>query len=457
MKREVLEEIINSQKNLIVDGDVASGKTTNVLFPLVDEMINKKESMFILDSREEYINEYYDKLKENDYNIITINLRDLDKSDGWNPFEYPHSLYKKGKLDQAQEYIEKIGKTMFYENTNADPFWAYTASDFMTGVTLGLFEDGKEDEINLNSVNNMFNGVDSKYATSDYITTYFNMKDKASAPYIYASTTFLAPKETKGGILSVARQKLRLFVSREKLSKILNKTTFSYEKLLNTHTAIIFINKDENKSLNAISAMFIEQLFNILIDNKSSNRFNFVVDNFDSIEHINDLVEMLSSATSRNIKFLIVTRSLDELINKYGNYVSKLSNLLVINNDKLRLNISGLEKDVDKQFNEVIIKSSNIEYPKLNENPIKIFDLQKFVIDKKKDNIANSFTNPFDNVPELPEFPGAEKYKNKSLEELISNIDKKIEEIEAEEYKDIKEHLNTKDANISKFKIEDTL
>ena len=454
MKREVLEEIINSQKNLIVDGDVASGKTTNVLFPLVDEMINKKESMFILDSREEYINEYYDKLKENDYNIITINLRDLDKSDGWNPFEYPHSLYKKGKLDQAQEYIEKIGKTMFYENTNADPFWVYTASDFMTGVTLGLFEDGKEDEINLNSVNNMFNGVDSKYATSDYITTYFNMKDKASAPYIYASTTFLAPKETKGGILSVARQKLRLFVSREKLSKILNKTTFSYEKLLNTHTAIIFINKDENKSLNAISAMFIEQLFNILIDNKSSNRFNFVVDNFDSIEHINDLVEMLSSATSRNIKFLIGTRSLDELINKYGNYVSKLSNLLVINNDKLRLNISGLEKDVDKQFNEVIIKSSNIEYPKLNENTIKIFDLQKFVIDKKKDNIANSFTNPFDNVRELP---GAEKYKNKSLEELISNIDKKIEEIEAEEYKDIKEHLNTKDANISKFKIEDTL
>ena len=129
--------------------------------------------------------------------------------------------------------------------------------------------------------------------------------------------------------MSVARQKLRLFVSREKLSKILNKTTFSYEKLLNTHTAIIFINKDENKSLNAISAMFIEQLFNILIDNKSSNRFNFVVDNFDSIEHINDLVEMLSSATSRNIKFLIGTRSLDELINKYGNYVSKLSNLMI--------------------------------------------------------------------------------------------------------------------------------
>ena len=415
MKREVLEEIINSQKNLIVDGDVTSGKTTNVLFPLVDEMINKKESMFILDSREEYINEYYDKLKENDYNIITINLRDLDKSDGWNPFEYPHSLYKKGKLDQAQEYIEKIGKTMFYENTNADPFWAYTASDFMTGVTLGLFEDGKEDEINLNSVNNMFNGVDSKYATSDYITTYFNMKDKASAPYIY------------------------------------------YEKILNNPTAIIFINKDENKSLSAIPAMFVEQLYNILIDNKLNYKFNFVIDNFDSIEHINELVEMLSSSTSRNIKFLIGTRSFDELISKYGNYISKICNKLVIANANLKLSISGQEKVIDKQFAEVIIKNTDIVYPKLSENPLKIFDLQKFVMDKKKDNLANAFSNPFEKVPELPAFPGSEKYQNQSVEELISRIDQKIEEIESEEYNDIRENLNINDANISKFKIEDTL
>lgn len=130
--------------------------------------------------------------------------------------------------------------------------------------------------------------------------------------------------------------------------------------------------------------MFIEQLYNILIDNKLNNRFNFVVDNFDSIEYINELVEMLSSATSRNMKFFIGTRSVEDLINKYGNYISKLCNLLVINNDNLKLNIARQEKVIDKQFSEVIIKNSNIDYPKLSESPIKIFDLQKFVMDKKR-------------------------------------------------------------------------
>ena len=44
MKREVLDRIYNSRKNLLVTGDMAVGKTTNVLFPLVDDVINKFEA-----------------------------------------------------------------------------------------------------------------------------------------------------------------------------------------------------------------------------------------------------------------------------------------------------------------------------------------------------------------------------------------------------------------------------
>jgi len=79
-------------------------------------MINKKEGLFILDSKEEYLNYYYDKLKEKNYNIILINMRDLDKNEGWNPLEHAYSLYKKGDRDAAQECLEKIGRTLFCEN-----------------------------------------------------------------------------------------------------------------------------------------------------------------------------------------------------------------------------------------------------------------------------------------------------------------------------------------------------
>lgn len=443
MKNEMLEKVLNAHKNLIVEGDVASGKSANVLFPIVENAIEKKESLFILDSKEEYINRYYDKLKSNNYNTIIINLRDMDKSEGWNPLEYPYNLYKNGDKDKAQEYLEKIGKIMFYENSNQDPFWALTASDFFTGVTLALFEDGNANEVNLNSVNNMFNGIDKKFGATDYITEYFKSKDVASKPYIFASTTFLAPKDTKGSILSVARQKLRLYVSREKLSQLMNKSTFSFEDIANKPSAIILIARDENKSLNTISAMFIEQLYAVLVDLKTKNRFNLILDNFDTIEKCNDLVDILGSCISRNIKTYIATRSLSELANIYGSYMPKLCDLLSIGNDDIRLVINNVEQKVKKDFETVTIQSGNIEYPKLSITDIKLFDLEKLVKDIKVQQLGNI---NFDNTNL------GEPFK---VDDLIKSIDDKIEQIEIEEKMDKLKKNDKEKAEFDQFKIDD--
>ncbi len=437
MKNEMLEKVLNAHKNLIVEGDVASGKSANVLFPIVDSIIEKKESLFILDSKEEYINRYYDKLKANNYNTIVINLRDMDKSEGWNPLEYPYNLYKNGDNDKAQEYLEKIGKMMFYEDSNQDPFWTLTASDFFIGVTLALFEDGSVDEVNFNSINNMFNGIDKKYRATDYITEYFKSKDVSSKPYIFASTTFLAPRDTKGSILSVARQKLRLYVSREKLSQLLNKTTFNFEDIANKPTAIILIARDENRELNAIAAMFIEQLYAILVDLKSKNKFNLILDNFDVIEKCNDLVDILGSCISRNIKTYIATRSVSELANIYGTYMPKLCDLISIGNTNIKLVIGNVEETFDKDFETVFVTESNVEYPTLNVTTIKMFDLEKKVRGIEPQQLGNiSFTNT--------DFLG----DSAKMDELIKNIDDKIEQLNMEAKMD---KLNKDDNQKSEF------
>lgn len=226
MRKEMLEKVHNARKNLIVSGDISVGKTKNVIIPLVKEMIDNGESLVILDSKEEYLKTYYKSLKEKNYNIVILNFRDLNRSEGWNPLEYPYTLFKNDNKDKAIDYLDKIGSTMFYEGKENDPFWASSASDFFTGVTLGLYDDGNDNQINLNSVNVMFNGVDKRYGGSDYLTKYFDLKDKTSSAYVYACGTCYAPRETKGGILAVARQRLRTYTSREKLSILLNKTTF---------------------------------------------------------------------------------------------------------------------------------------------------------------------------------------------------------------------------------------
>lgn len=444
MKNEILEKVLNAHKNLIVTGDVASGKTTNILFPIVDNAINKKESLFILDSREEYINKYYNTLKEKNYNIVILNLRDMDKSDGWNPLEYPYNLYKNGNVDKAQEYLEKIGKIIFYENSSIDPFWSSTASDFFTGVTLALFEDGKKEEVNFNSVNNMFNGIDKKFGLSDYITTYFKSKDVTSKPYIFASTTFLAPKETKGSILSVARQKLRLYVSREKLSYLMNKTTFDFEDVASKPTAIILIARDENKTLNTLAAIFIEQLYAILLDKKAKVKFNFVLDNFDIIEKCNDLVDILGSCLSRNIKVYLATRSLEKISDEYGSYMLKLCDLVSIGNNDIKLVINSAEELTEKEFKSVLINNTQIDYPTLNTLKINLFDIEKFVGDLKSNEVFSDFTN-------------SDLNDHFKMVDLIKKIDDKIAELEIEEKKDELKKVNGEiKSELEQFKINNT-
>ena len=439
MEKEILKRILSDKKNLIVSGDISVGKTSNVLFPLVREMIDEKQSLLVLDSKEEYIKEYYDDLKSKDYNIVILNLRDLSKSEGWNPLEYPYNLYKDGKVDEAINYIEKQANAMFYDDSEVDQFWSNNSSDFYTGIVLGLFEDGKDNEINLSSVNSMFNSTDNKYSVNDYVTQYFKLKNPNSQSYIFASSTISAPKETKGGIISVARQKLRTYVTREMLSTLLNKTTFSYEDILTKPTAIFVIARDENKYINNVATMFIEQLFTILVNSKIQNQFNFVLDNIDDLERVNELSDMLSSGVSRNIKFEIATRSYEELIEKYGKYIEKLSNHVVVEKD-IKLVIDNEEYTEEKEQLIEFIQDENVEFPLLQKEKIETFDIVEFVR-SKRENI--DMHNPF--------FTNNLSTNVSNINGLIKDIDRKIEQLDAKENtnsdasvysKEVEEHNN---------------
>ena len=381
MKKDLLEQILNNGKNVIVSGNIRSGKTTNIMFPLVSEMINKKESLFFLDSKEEYLNTYYQELKNKNYNIIILNIRNLDNSESWNPLLYPYKLFKENNLDKAKEYLEKIGKTLFYEeSTSSDPFWTNMASDFITGIILGLFADAREDEINFISVNNMINEEDS-----GYLREYFNLKDKNALENIYSLPTISAPIDTKGGILATARSGLKTYISSKKLSEKMQITSFDYKDILNKQTAIFFIGKDENKAYNSLIAIFIEQLYNYLLDEKNKRNFNFVLDNFDSLIRVDSISDMMSSCLARNIKILIGTRSIGALKEKYGSYITELADVIEIKNKDILLNINGEYLKETKDFKDVSIKEQNIKMPNLKEKKVNTFDLRLFIKNKKKE------------------------------------------------------------------------
>lgn len=437
MKKEILEKLFNHPQNMIIEGNISSGKTTNTLFPIVDKIIEQKENLLILDAREEYLHQYQEKLKENGYQTIIINLREPDKSEGWNPLSYPYQLYQNGKIDKAQECLEKIGKTCFYEKQVQDPFWDNAASDIFTGMTLGLFEDGTPEEVNLNSIMNMFNQAEEKIGGSIYLNEYFNAKNPTSNAYTFASATILAPKETKGSILSVARQRLGMYATRENLSQMMNKTTFDVENSLHKPTAFMVIARDENSALNTVATMFIEQLYTRLIDLKVDTKFHFILDNFDSIEICHDLVDILSSCIPRNIKIYIATRSLSKLIDTYGKYMLKLCDLISIRNEDIKIEMGNQEEKIEKDFETITIPKNTIFYPSYEKETIKCFDLKEKVHQIRHAKIIEALNAQPDDGE-------------------ISNIQKQIDDkfkklTEQEAYYQAKEHKS----ELEQFKIED--
>ena len=222
----------NGEDHWLVMGATGSGKTVIVAKPMIKLLAKHNESMILTDPKGELYEETAALLKDEGYNIITLNFRDPQHGNAWNPMSLPYQLYKDGNTDKAIELLDDLALNILYEEkSSGDPFWEKSAADYFSGLALGLFEDAKPEEINLNSINLMSTVGEDKFAASNYIKEYFTLKGEASNAYVFASNTINSPTETKGGILSVFRQKIRLFASRENLSEMLSYSDFDIEEI----------------------------------------------------------------------------------------------------------------------------------------------------------------------------------------------------------------------------------
>ncbi|MEE3343349.1 MAG: type IV secretion system DNA-binding domain-containing protein [Bacilli bacterium] len=448
MRRDIFERLIGSNRNLLVNGDISSGKTSNIIFPIIDRIIDNEENFLFLDSKEEYINKYYGLLKSKDYNITIINLQELDRSFGWNPLEYPYLLYKNNEKDRAIEFLECIANTIFYENNNESSFWVQSACDLFVGICLILFEDAKKAEINISSINSIINNKDG------YLKKYLEQKDEKSTIYTCLSGTILAPADTRGGIITTFKQQLRRIISKDKLNNLLYKTTFDINTVTKERNAIFIMNRDDNKDINIVSTLLIEQIFKIVFNAIQHPKYNFILDNIDTVNHINNLSNMLSSGIARNIKFAICTRSLDDFNKNYGEYVDKLCNIININNKNIEVELDNKYEKIRYFIGATPFPKDTINYPIITKNDIEIFNFSEFIANNVKKEIKENLVNndkketetkeilggknPFineqdDNIFSIYEDNKPTKKSNrKEIDELINKIDNKLKELNEE-------------------------
>ena len=447
----------DGESHNIVIGSTGTGKTQCVIHPLVKILAKKGESMIVTDPKGEIYAESAGLLKEKGYQILVLNFRDPQRGNTWNPLNLPYKFFKQGNTDKAMELLDDLATNILYDEQSSkqDPFWEKTSADYFVGLALGLFEDAKEEEVNINSINVMTNVGEEKYgARSTYIKEYFNEKNPAGSAYTCASGTINAPEDTKNSILSTFRQKIRLFASRENLSEMLSQNDFDIDSIGKKKTAVFMIIQDEKKTYHALATIFIKQVYESLIDVAQNSpggalpvRTNFILDEFQNMPPLKDITTMVAAARSRHIRLTMIIQNFAGLEATYSKEIaqtirSNCNNLLYLlttelaalkeiselcgdkmvkvgKGDKEReearplITVADLQKM--KPFEAIVIRTRLNPYKtKLKPNyqidwgeekieadpfverqkkPVHIFDLKEFMKEKRKDKFASMIDN----------------------------------------------------------------
>ena len=459
----------NGDYHNLVIGSTGSGKSDSLVFPMVNLLAKKGESIIITDPKGEVYRKTAKNLEERGYKIIVLNFREPSKGNAWNPLYLPYQYYKEGNKDKAVELLNDVALNILYDpnNKSDSDFWEKGAADYFSGLSLGLFQDAKESEVNLNSINYMSTVGEERYATSNYIKEYFNLKGPESNAYMFASTTINAPSDTKGGLLSTFRQKIRAFSTQENLSEMLSYSNFDMREIGDGKTAVFMIIHDEKKTYHSLMTIFIKQCYETLIDVAQKNggklkcRTNFILDEFQNMPPLKDVDSMVSAARSRDIRFTFIIQNFSALNDVYGEEVAQTikgncGNLIYLISTELKAleEISKMcgevkSKEKDKTASTPLVTVSDLQKLKMGEaiiirlrmNPyktkympnfkidwgetypeasyperkiknIELFDLKQYVSDEKRKKMMNGNENgmmsssPF-GMPGMPNFGNA--------------------------------------------------
>ena len=440
----------NGEYHNLVIGATGSGKTQTIIFPTVEVLAKHRESMIITDPKGEIYEQTSNMLRDKGYEVLVLNFRDPQAGNCWNPMTLPYKMYKEGNQDKAIELLDDLAANILYEEKsgNADPFWEKTSADYFSGLTLALFDDAKEDEVNLNSISLMTTVGEEKFGGSTYMKEYFSMMDPSGAAYTNASGTIMAPSETKGSIISVFKQKIKLFATRDNLSEMLSHSDVDLGSIGEKPTVLYIVIQDEKKTYHSLVTILLKQCYETLIGTAQKHggrlpvRTNFLLDEFANMPPLKDITTMITAARSRAIRFTMIIQNFAQLDQVYGKEnaetirgncgntiylittelkaleeISKMCGEVKSKKDDKTastplVTVSDLQKM--KQF-EVIIMRLRLnpfktkfipyfkwdikryplaEYPQREKKPVAVFDLREFVKAKKKEKLMEMMNNP---------------------------------------------------------------
>lgn len=353
-----------NKNTILLIGKNKTGKTKKVLFSEVNKKIENNENLLILDSKEEYYNNFAKNLIEKDYDIKVINFKDPSKSNGWNPLSYVKYLYDNGNFDKAVEILNMMGKEIFRnENPNSDPYWTNMSTYYFIGLCLILLKISKEESdeaaSQFYSILQVSNEGEEKYSDTTYLREYCKNLNSMDPIRITLDSIINAPTETRGSIISVFKEKINNYFMRSNLVKSFRNDGFHIEDCSNNKKTAVFV--IGYKPLNSLVNILINQITDYILTKDKT--YNIILDDFDSLPRFNDLEEIIKNTNHSNTNLYLTATNKEDLFEKYKG-------------DKFK----NIEETIElNEFYEEILDEVSYPLPDLLNYELMKFDFKKYV------------------------------------------------------------------------------
>lgn len=303
--------------NTLVIGGSGAGKTRFYAKP---NILQCNTSFVILDPKGEILRDTGNLLEKEGYVICVIDLIDMSKSHGYNPFAY---------IQDDKDVLKLI--TNLIRNTTPkgaqsnDPFWEKSETALLEALCLYLINEAPEEEQNFSMVMEMIVAAEPKEDDEDYISPLDqlfieleNDKPESLALKQYKIYKQAAGKTAKSILISVG-VRLAAF-NLESIASLTHYDELELEKMGERKTALFAVIPDNDSTFNFLIGMLYTQLFQMLYYSADIIHHgelpipvHFMMDEFANVALPDEFDKLLATMRSRRIFVSIIIQNLAQI------------------------------------------------------------------------------------------------------------------------------------------------
>ncbi len=387
----------NDTPHYVYLGSSGSGKSVTAVIPMVTLLANAKEkrSVFITNTKGEIYHHTSKMLKDNGYNVLTIDFREPQLSNHINILETIICEYEKYiEYEELSNKTEKREEKLNYKNISLshyaeanrlissiatmvmqeeipgkDPFWNNSAKNLLEGL-IGFFleeyKDGKikREQITMTSIRKFQNST-MEEKNSRFFKSYIERKKYGSKSKDSLMPILSTSDNTYRSITGVFSEKMAIFDDIN-VANITSKSDFKLDILGREPTALFVIVPDEDKVYYTLVTLIVGLLYRELVKlaNKEKTKklpiqIDWLLDEFANCPPLSDIESIVSVSRSRGMRFHFFIQSFAQLDNVYGKEVAQI----ILDNSGiqyLKTNTMSTAEEISKRLGKKTIESSSL-------------------------------------------------------------------------------------------------